>query len=397
MVEASALPRLYAIMESTRAARAEIVRRLLEERAASLEGPPARRLPPEPAAALREALETLRELPGDGVLQDLSYEIGELEKDLFFLHHPPGDFLRYLADLHPGLQGEVEAGVSFLEGLPPVLLLTDRDGTVNNYSSRYRSSVQPAWNGVFLSRYALRRARSAVIISSAPLEQGGLLDVSVMPRELFIWAGSLGREFLDREGKRHRLAVEPRRQEKLDALNRGLESLLDRPEHRIFALIGSGLQRKFGQTTVARQDIHGTVPAQESARFLERVRDLVHRLDPSGELLRVEDTGRDIEIILAVAEGRPFDKGDGIAFIDRELSLGLAGGPNLIGGDTPSDLAMVRAAAGLRRERTWAVFVTREEGLRREVASICPRSFFVSEPDTLVLILERLAGQARQD
>jgi hypothetical protein len=477
------LQQFYALMEGTRAPRAAMVRRLLED--SSPAAIPDRRLPAADVDSLAAALEALQTIPeeadgrrrrlgvergGSGkevpVLLDLSYEIGELEKDLFFLRHTEEDFLAYLAGLHPGFAQELEAGVSFLKDLPRVNFFTDRDGTVNNYCGRYRSSIQSAWNGLFLARFARGRTRHAVLLTSAPLDGGGLLDVSVMPRELFHWAGSKGRELLDRRGRRRRLPIEEEKQRRLEALNRSLEELVGRPEFEVFSLIGSGLQRKFGQTTIARQDIHRSVPEPDSRRFLERVAGLVSRLDPQGAFFRIEDTGTDIEIVLTVGEKdgggparppaplegsgtgeggggppREFDKGDGIVFIARELALDLERGPNLIGGDTASDVAMVRAAAGARAEaegfrqaeperyrtdvrrapgrrlrprrglrlgvgaamdgeaaagrtpENWAVFVTRREELRRVVAAACPRAFFVGEPDTLVAMLNRLGKE----
>ena len=393
------LARLDARMQETRAARAAIVRRLLDASPLPDGQPPGRALPPRLEEVLRAALEELREIDRRTLPGRLSYETGELEKDLRFLDLPPRDFRDHLAGLHPGLREEVEAGLGFLAPGPAAVFCADRDGTLNNYCARYRSSVQSAWNGLFLARYARSRARAALILTSAPLERGGLAELSVLPPGLFSLAGSKGREILDREGRRHRLPPAPDRQERLEALNRALERLLAGAEHRLFTLVGSGLQLKVGQTTVARQDIHGTVPARASERFLERLRELVRELDPGGRWFRVEDTGLDVEIVLTVEEAgaageaapRGFDKGDGLAFADRALGLGLERGPNLIAGDTAADVAMVRAAAE-RSADTRAVFVTRDGELRRRVASACPRSFFVGEPDTLVLLLERLAA-----
>ena len=395
------LSRVDARMQETRAARAAIVRRLLDGPPLPAGQAPGRGLPARLEETLRAALDELRAIDRLAEPGRLSCEIGELEKDLRFLRLPPPEFRAFLAGLHPGLREEVEAGAAFLDPSPPVVLCADRDGTLNNYCARYRSSIQSAWNGLFLSRYARRRTRAALILTSAPLEEGGLLEVSVLPPGLFSLAGSKGREILDREGRRHRLPPSPQRQERLEALNRALERLLAAAENRIFTLVGSGVQRKLGQTTVARQDIHGTVPGQDSARFLERLRELVREQDPRGEWFRLEDTGLDVELVLTVDEGgeggaafpRGFDKGDGITFADRTLGLGLERGPNLIAGDTAADLAMVRAAMGRSRD-TRAVFVTRDEELRRQVAAACPRPLFVGEPDTLVLLLERLAGGA---
>ena len=76
---------------------------------------------------------------------------------------------------------------------------------------------------------------------------------------------------------------------------------------------GSGLQFKFGQSTVSRQDMSGSIPANESEEFLKTVTKLAEEVSPSGELL-IHDTGMDIEILPRLsqesqAESATFHKG----------------------------------------------------------------------------------------
>ncbi|MBD3356210.1 MAG: hypothetical protein GF363_03575 [Chitinivibrionales bacterium] len=129
---------------------------------------------------------------------------------------------------------------------------------------------------------------------------------------------------------------------------------------------------------------------------MQRIRETVDAVDPAGEYFRIEDTGLDVEIMLTVAtdneEGgaKDFDKADGVMFLDRELGLGLAAGPNLICGDTSSDVPMVAASLG-RTDRTWAAFVTTKKELRKRVADLCPNTFLTDRPDVLVTVLNELA------
>ncbi|TVQ27671.1 MAG: trehalose 6-phosphate synthase, partial [Spirochaetaceae bacterium] len=177
-----------------------------------------------------------------------------------------------------------------------------------------------------------------------------------------------------------------------EKLNERIDRLLSRPEFATFALIGSGLQHKHGQTTVARQDIHGSIPDDLSEEFLESVQSTVRDVDPEGTIFGVEDTGKDVEIMLTVDGGRRFSKGDGLSYLNDALGLGLSQSPCLICGDTSSDLPMVEKAVELGgRDRTAAVFVTRDEDLRRRVSAVLDRSHFVSTPDVLVAALHLLA------
>ncbi len=384
----------YDLMGDTASVRRPVVEALL-----GCEGPA-----PEQIAALRAAAEALRPLAastqgaalrqGERILAvGPGYETSELEKDLLFLEQGEEALLEHLAGLHPAFQEELDRGIEFLEGGVRVLL-TDRDGTVNNYCGRYLSSVQSAYNAVFLARFAAV-TREPVILTSAPLS--GLLSMSTLPPDRYILAGSKGREYRDRQGFSGRLAVDPGRQRVLDRFNRALGDLVSREPYLTFPLIGSGLQLKHGQTTVARQDIHGSIPPEDSRAFLEAVTALVEGLDPRGEVLRIEDTGKDIEIVLTV-EGAPgelkdFDKGDGARFLDRELSLRLADGSVLVCGDTASDLPMARAALEAGPDAR-VVFVTGDETLKSMVRRDCPQHLFVSSPDVLVALLGRVGRMA---
>jgi len=357
------------------------------------------------AERLRDALAALDTVPAEGakrrlraeggrdVLLDLGYEVEELRKDLLFLDSGEPSLRRDLSRRHQGLDAEVGGVLSVLSGTRFHTLVTDRDGTVNNYCGRYASSVQSAWNAVYLTRFA-RTTTKAVVLTSGPLRGPGILDLSVAPEDAFVYAGSKGREYRDAGGGRRDFPIDAERQARLDDFNRRLDALLREPGHELFSLVGSGLQHKFGQTTIARQDIAGSIPIEASSRFLDAVRGLVRAVDPEEDALRVEDTGLDVEILLTVdgADGgglKDFDKGDGVRFLDRDLPLEMGAGPCLVCGDTASDVPMLEAALSLAPE-VHAVFVTRREELRSRVRALHPGALFVSAPDALVAALDSL-------
>ncbi len=358
---------------------------------------------------LHQTLEALLGIPGSpdkarvvvdkaaSVELRLEYEVGELHKDLVYLREGEDALVDLLRSTHPGFDAEVKHGVERLSEVPLRNFISDRDGTTNNYCSRYLSSVQSVYNAVMLSRYVGSRVDTGIILTSAPLQGPGLTDISVAPDGLFVYAGSKGREYVGPDGKRHTYAIAPQQQSLLDQLNRRLDELVDQPRNRKYGLIGSGVQHKFGQTTVARQDIDSSVPQQESEEFLAAVRQLVEELDPSGKAFRIEDTGKDIEIMLTIATDdkvQEFDKGSGIAFLAQRLELGLDHGGTLVCGDTASDVPMLSACLDQSPE-TWSVFVTKEKELRARVRELLPNAVLVGEPDALILILNRLATVAR--
>lgn len=359
-------------------------------------------------APLKEALLYLNRIPeANGqkclklddkktILLDLTYEIGELKKDIFFLEHNEPDFFKMLADLHDNFAKEVAEGVNKLKDIHFKAFITDRDGTVNNYCGRYASSIQSAYNAVFLSRFAQCCTDNSIILTSAPLDNIGLVDLSVSPKNAFIFAGSKGREYFNKEGKRCQFPIAQEKQNILNMLNEKLGNLVKEPKYLQFSLIGSGLQYKFGQTTIARQDITKTIPEDESLAFKAIVASIIKEIDPENKFFRTEDTGKDLELILTIEnsddsqELKDFDKGDGVTFLNNDLKLEMETGPNLICGDTNSDVPMLPSAIEKSKD-VYSVFVTKDDALKEKVRNTCKNSIIVSEPDILVTILNNLA------
>jgi hypothetical protein len=394
------LKELYQLKAETRDLRAPVVNNIIKQRVVGQAC----------VESLKNALYSLetiyidddtghRLLRLDGLKQiqvDLTYEIRELQKDIYYLEHGEDNFIDYLAKFIPDFRTYVNNGVTLLKGKHFDAFITDRDGTTNNYCGRYRSSVQPIYNSVFLTRFARNRCNYPIIITSAPLKDFGILNVSINPNNTFIYAGSKGREFINLDGEFNSFPIEEKKQQLIHLLNERMLGLLQEQDFEKFNFIGSALQIKFGQTTVARQDISHSIKDDESAAFLEKVKGLVREIDPSGRNFRIEDTGLDIEIILTIDTAsdetpiRDFDKGDGLAFICSELGMEASRGSALVCGDTPSDIPMLKKAIEMFDD-VWAVFVTRDEKLKKQIEEICPNSYTVPYPDILLTILGLLS------
>ena len=256
--------------------------------------------------SLKNALASLEDVPeqeGKRVLfldgertidLEMDYEINETRKDLFYLEEGEETFLDFLSDLHPGFDDHVRAGHELLSGVDLNCFITDRDGTLNNYCARYLTSVQSIYNSVFLSRFALSKAQKPVILTSAPLD--GLIEISVNPEGKIYYAASKGRECLDLEGRIRRLPIPAEKEEAISQLNFSLHQLLLKPEYEKFTLIGSGLQFKFGQSTVARQDIGKSINEDESKEFLKTLEALVLELDPGEKRSEERRVGKECRL-----------------------------------------------------------------------------------------------------
>jgi hydroxymethylpyrimidine pyrophosphatase-like HAD family hydrolase len=392
------LQQFYDLMFKTRDARRKITTQYLNQT----------KINPDLVDILYEALQQLKDIPekdsqcrlkykDDKYINiNLSYEINELVKDIFFLTNTEDEFYNYINKLHPGFTDEVENGEDYLSGVELTNFISDRDGTVNNYCGRYISSIQSVYNAVFLTRFAQTCVKNAVILTSAPLHNTGLIDISVSIPEVFVYAGSKGREYINLKGEINNYPIDRERQGKLDELNEELSSLVKKPDYEVYSMIGSGLQFKFGQTTIARQDIYKSIPEEESLAFLEKIRSLVDSLDPHKKYFRIEDTGKDIEIILTITDSesqgelKDFDKGDGVQFLNKELNLNMEDQPTLVCGDTNSDTPMIPKKDKYKHKDNKVIFVTKNQELKNKVKKMFPQSNFVSEPDALVAILNNL-------
>ncbi|MDA7857936.1 trehalose 6-phosphate synthase, partial [bacterium] len=335
---------------------------------------------------------------GKIINSDFTYEIEELKKDIYYLENGERKFHQYLKDITPGYEAELNKGIEIFSGKHYNLFVADRDGTINNYCGRYNSSVQSVYNAIFLTQFARKCTNNSIIITSAPLENTGLREMSIFLEDTFILAGSKGREYYDNLGVKHCLTISNEKQNKLDIVNNKLLELVKRPEYEIFSLVGSGLQFKFGQTTIARQDINRSISKSASEKFRTVVEDIVSGADPSSQYLKIEDTGKDIEIILTISENgektgvKDFDKGDGIKYIIDQLKLDFRSGSNLICGDTISDVPLLKASMEFT-ENTYSIFVLKDKELKEKVRNICPNSFFVSSPDILITLLNNISIQ----
>ncbi len=393
------LKELYQLKSETRDLRAPIVRNIMTQRVVGRQC----------IESLKNALYSLetihiddytgqRVLRLDGLKQievDLTYEIRELKKDIYYLEYGEDHFINYLAKFIPDFRKYLNEGIEMLRGKKFNALITDRDGTTNNYCGRYRSSVQPIYNSVFLSRFAKNCCRFPIFITSAPLKDFGILNVSINPSDIFFYAGSKGREFIDPDEQLHTYPIEESKQQLIHLLNERLRQLLKGPSFEKFNFIGSALQFKFGQTTIARQDISHSINPEESTAFLEKVKSIVGEIDPEGKNFRIEDTGLDIEIILTIDNKgqdavKDFDKGDGLEFICKTIGIKTGLGPNLVCGDTSSDVPMLKKAVELCDD-VWTIFVTKDRDLAEEVQDICPQNMIVPSPDILLTILGLLS------
>jgi len=370
-------------------------------------------IPPALTNSLKSALNALENIPKTDdkqilslsndktILLNMGYEIEEIKKDIYFIEHSQKEFYLFLEKIHTDFFKQIQEGENLLKGIHFKNFITDRDGTINNYCGRYKSSIQSIYNSLFLTHFACQCADNSVILTSAPVKNIGLIDISINPKNIFIYAGSKGREYIDKHGIYNQMAIGEKEQNMLTLLNERLTSLVSRPEYAIFSLIGSGLQFKYGQTTISRQNIYSSISEEDSKNFLHVVKGIVDESDPQNKFFRIEDTGMDIEIILTLknadtikplntANLKAFDKGDGVQFLDSTLNLGIEKGPNLVCGDTKSDIPMV-AVSMEKTKDTWSIFVTEDKELQKEVLDICPRSFYVSEPDILVSLLNNLS------
>ena len=392
------LKQFYDLMFETRNVRRKIVNKIIKNES----------IPKRYIKKLINALNLLKRIPKNSreytlnyhnqkIKINLHYEIEELEKDIKFLQSPIDEFLTFLNDLNTNFQKDLDMGLDFLQDIEFNIFISDRDGTVNNYCGRYKSSIQSVYNAIFLIEFS-HCLNNAIILTSAPLQNIGLIEVSIVPPEYFVLAGSKGREFFYNNQK-YRLEISSDKQKKLNQLNNKLKKITQKENYEIFSMIGSGLQYKFGQTTIARQDIHNSIPEQKSKEFLQKIKEIVNEIDSENNYFVIIDTGKDIEIILKKDNvddnsTKDFDKGDGTEFILEKLNINIDGSNNLICGDTSSDISILKYAKNMTKN-SHTIFVTNNLKLQKEVKNLSNNFMFVNSPDALVSILYKYSQERR--
>jgi hypothetical protein len=306
------------------------------------------------------------------------YERTELMKDICFLCSGEAALFKMLEDIHdeklcceanwvngaatiPLWADSIDEALSVMHAASEdgrfENFITDRDGTLNNYCDRYASSVQSMYNAVWTTLFARHCTERALVITAAPLggrpDGVGLMDLCTMPLGSVTYAGSKGREFFD-NAKQCVVEAEsilPDTQRLLDELHSQLVKLCAEPKNSKFLLLGSGLQRKLGEVTMARNDPGKTVPELESCRFKKEVQKVIDEINSSSFAIQMDDTGTDLEMFpcSSMDNRPPFTKGAGVLLLDERLHLNIGNGPNLVCGDTPSDVPMIEAAIHLMK------------------------------------------------
>ncbi|VDO30164.1 unnamed protein product [Haemonchus placei] len=270
-------------------------------------------------------------------------------------------------------------------GIKP-LLVTDWDGTMKDYCSQYATNLQPVYSAVVMGRFAELFTRATAVLTAGPLRGPGILDLTALPiNGPVMFSGSWGREWWLR-GRRvvHDDGIS---EEGFDAIGRLSDEMTDLLANGVFsqfALVGSGVQRKVDRLTLGVQTVFGHVPLELVVRYIEAVKERIHRVDPNNTSLVLE-TSSPLEIEVCVHNsGAVWNKGDGVAALIESLHDTLKNGKVLVAGDTTSDLPMLQHAVSENRT---------VNSLRESVRSIVgddSRICFVSCPDVVHAAFARI-------
>lgn len=346
---------------------------------------------------------------GMEVRANVEYEFGEFQRDLAFCKEGSEGVEKEMAgslamDFRV-FDDEVEKAASFIQRSNADFWITDRDGTIHRYSPLYMQSHQAAYNGIFLSRYS-QALRASAVLTSGPLQNPGVLDLSCFYPGSFYLAASRGRELVSLDGTRTAPELSKEARVALQTLQDQMDRVLSTDPYASFRWIGSGFQVKYGQLTVAIRDQFQSVPEDLSNTMKNEFINLVLMVDPQQRFFHIEDTGFDLEI--SVLDPRrnedpgsrikDFDKGDGLTFLLDQIhsKTGQTATNLLISGDTPSDLPMIEA--GLKNNRdVFFVYIHNQDLTDREQShlDIATSSMVVRSPDILVAALNRVAKKVR--
>jgi hydroxymethylpyrimidine pyrophosphatase-like HAD family hydrolase len=318
----------------------------------------------------------------------LNYELSELEKDIIYLEKGEDILLEYFSHLHKDFLKQKNNLKNKLKYKKIDLFITDRDGTINNYSERYLSSIQSIYNAVFISRFISNKSYNSIILTSASLND--FKKVNIIPSKFLkknnvILAGSKGSEFI--YDKKVKMPITQKQKIKLNTLEKEIKKILYQKKYRIFSIIGSGFQIKHGQLTIAIQDISNSINKTLSKEFSNHINQLVKKIDTKTDYFTINNTGTDIEITLNF-NNKIFDKSKGVKFILDNLNIEAKN--TLVCGDTSSDLDFFNYMKNKIKNFN-SIFVSNDSKLKNKIKKYFPKTIFISSPDILITALNDLS------
>uniref|UniRef100_A0A0K0E6E6 alpha,alpha-trehalose-phosphate synthase (UDP-forming) n=1 Tax=Strongyloides stercoralis TaxID=6248 RepID=A0A0K0E6E6_STRER len=335
---------------------------------------------------------------------DIKDQLDEFNKDIEFLRFIQSDnvnnveeFVATLSKYHPisdeAFEEEVSNAVDILtEGDHFDHFFTDRDGTLKSYCCSYASSIQPAYSAVIQAQFARRCAQFCAIVTTAPLLNIGILNVSTMPEGYYVYGASGGREWYMNPSVQFKDSkIGHDELELLDSVFEKLEKITELPEYEHLKWIGSGIQKHYGHITIACQDKNESISDSSSQKLLEFVQNIVNEIDPIEEtLVATMDNIREIKICIKSDNCDViFNKGNGIMLIKEKMGLKLHKGNILVCGDAMTDLPMLEEVLKISPKNVYTIWVTTNESLKSKVAELCKKYgtefyTFVSCPTVLL-------------
>ena len=344
-------------------------------------------------AAGRDHVASLRHGEDVSLSLDLAEEISQLENDLAYLEDGRDALVKRLGKHRPGLRDAIRRGLKNIAGETVNTLICDCDALYRPASQRLLTTIQPAWNAVAASRFAMARSKKPVLWSDAPLTGPGIIDRATMPPQTFAYAASLGRQWQTPDGDQGEAPLSQEKADLLEAINTRLAALMADPAWIAFTCVGTGLQFRRGETSIARQDASASIDEDASLALLEHVHDVVDAVDPERLHFRVDDDGHDITITPTAANRdlwNDFSPAEGLRNLNAALGLHLETGPHLICCTGPQGVSLLAAMAGYTTDLR-AIFVTDRDDLAHRATTICPRTAIVRHPDTVAAILSAAA------
>uniref|UniRef100_A0A1I7T9V9 T6PP_N domain-containing protein n=2 Tax=Caenorhabditis tropicalis TaxID=1561998 RepID=A0A1I7T9V9_9PELO len=292
-----------------------------------------------------------------------------------------------------GFDEEVTNCKAFLKGLiephktgKKPLFITDWDGTMKDYCSQYATNLQPAYSAIVMGDFARCFTRAFAVLTAGPLRHPGILDLTALPIDgPVLFSGSWGREWW-LKGRRvvHDDGIPEEGSVAIGQLYEQLDEILHEGEFVQFALVGSGVQKKVDRLTLGVQTVFGQVPEDLSARYIDAVRERIHRVDPYNQYLVLENCSP-LEIEVCVhSSGAVWNKGDGVAALVESNDDSLKLGKVCVAGDTASDVPMLQRAAEENPDEVRALFVNVNAQLQKTITNIVgdkSRVCFISCPD----------------
>jgi hypothetical protein len=319
---------------------------------------------------------------------NLNPELNTLQAEIAFLDSKES----WLNALHKGelnINKQVKEGLKWFAGKKNLKVVADRDGSLLPLKTFYWTSVQSAAHAITMHRFIEHHCNWLLWLSSAPLNNIGIEDLTITRSPRLAIAGDNGAQFKSPSGEYFEQSTEKDFRKIMDAIFDEIIELTDDDQYSVFRLINPGIQKFSNRLVLTVRDNEKEIPEDLSNNFRDKLINIVKKVDPNKKTIRFFPYRNLLFVFPTKDKGLITNKADGLNWILSQYPYDIKTGNLLVIGDSKADVYLLKKALQIN-QNTSAIFVTRDNGVIKQVKNMCPNALIVNTPEILIEIISLL-------